>query len=86
MSRSAWPADVGEAWQNGHAERLIRTIKEEEVDLSEYLDYPDAYRQLGRFLDEVYTHKRIHSSLGYLTPAEFEDQWRKQQTLTLELN
>ena len=79
-------ADVGAAWQNGYAERLIRTIKEEEVDLSEYLDYNDAYRQLGHFLDDVYTHKRIHSSLGYLTPAEFEDQWRKEQALALELN
>lgn len=68
-------AEVGEAWQNGYAERLIRTIKEEEVDLSDYHDYQDAYRQLGRFLDEVYMRKRIHSSLGYLTPAEFESQW-----------
>jgi len=79
-------ADVGQAWQNGYAERLIRTIKEEEVDLSEYIDYNDAYRQLGRFLDEVYMHKRIHSSLGYLTPAEFEEQWRQEQALTLDLN
>ena len=79
-------ADVGEAWQNGYAERLIRTIKEEEVDLSEYIDYNDAYRQIGRFLDDVYMHKRIHSSLGYLTPAEFEEQWRKEQALALELN
>jgi len=78
-------ADAGEAWQNGYAERLMRTIKEEEVDLSEYIDYNDAYRQLGRFLDDVYMHKRIHSSLGYLTPAEFEDQWREEQVLTLEL-
>ena len=69
-------ADVGEAWQNGYAERLIRTIKEEQVDLAEYLDYHDAYHQIGRFLDDVYMHKRIHSSLGYLTPAEFEEQWR----------
>jgi transposase InsO family protein len=68
-------ADVGAAWQNGYAERLMRTIKEEEVDLSEYHDYHDAQRQLGRFLDEVYMHKRIHSSLGYLTPVEFESQW-----------
>lgn len=73
-------AEVGAAWQNGFAERLMRTIKEQEVDLSEYRDYQDAYRQLGRFLDQVYMHKRIHSSLGYLTPAEFERQWRSQQT------
>jgi len=77
-------AEQGEAWQNGYAERLIRTIKEEEVDLSEYLDYHDAYRQLGRFLDDVYAHKRIHSSLGYLTPAEFEVQWRAEQSLPRE--
>ena len=72
-------AEVGAAWQNGYAERLMRTIKEEEVDLSEYEDYTDAVRQLGHFLDEVYMHKRIHSSLGYLTPVEFEQQWRSAQ-------
>jgi len=77
--------DQGEAWQNGYAERVIRTVKEEEVDLSEYLDYHDAYRQIGRFLDDVYMHKRIHSSLGYLTPAEFEAQWREEHVLALEV-
>jgi len=79
-------AEVGAAWQNGYAERLMRTIKEEEVDLSDYEDYNDAIRQLGRFLDEVYMHKRIHSSLGYLTPAEFEDQWRRAQELTFNVH
>ena len=74
-------ADVGAAWQNGSAERLLRTIKEEEVDLSDYESYTDAVRQIGCFLDDVYTRKRIHSSLGYLTPAEFESQWRNAQQL-----
>lgn len=68
-------AAVGEPRENGYAERLMRTIKEEEVDLTEYEDFADASRQLGRFLDEVYNRKRIHSSLGYLTPSEFEQQW-----------
>ncbi len=77
MQRSQ--AEVGVAWQNGYAERLMCTIKEEEVDLSEYEDYTDAVRQLGRFLDEVYMYKRIHSSLGYLTPVEFEQYWLTQQ-------
>jgi putative transposase len=68
-------AAVGKPEENGFAERLMRTIKEEEVDLSEYEDLADARRQLGRFLDDVYNTKRIHSSLGYLTPVEYEQQW-----------
>jgi transposase InsO family protein len=73
-------ANVGEPEENGYAERLMRTIKEEEVDLSEYEDFCDALRGLGGFLDEVYNRKRIHSSLGYLTPAEFEGQWREKHS------
>jgi len=46
-------ADKDEAWQNGPAERGIRTIKEEEVDLSEYLDYHDAQQQVPCLLDDV---------------------------------
>lgn len=69
-------AAVGEAEENGYAERLMRTIKEEEVDLSEYRNFMDAKTQIGRFIEDVYNHKRIHSSLGYLTPAEFEAAWQ----------
>lgn len=72
-------AAVGKPEENSYAERLMRTIKEEEVDLSEYAGFHDAYRSIGRFLDEVYTHKPIHSALGYLTPAEFEQFWLAQQ-------
>jgi putative transposase len=73
-------ASVGEPEENGYAERLMRTIKEEEVDLSEYEDFGDALRGLGRFLDEVYNVKRIHSSLGYLTPAEYESLWKEKHS------
>jgi transposase InsO family protein len=65
-------AEVGEAWQNGHAERAIRTIKEECIELEEYEDYADARRRIGAFLQDVYNRKRIHSALGYRTPAEYE--------------
>ena len=69
-------AAIGEPRENGYAERLMRTIKEEEVSLSDYHDFADAHSQLARFLDDVYNVKRIHSALGYLTPREFEEQWR----------
>jgi len=69
-------ATQGKPEENGYAERLMRTIKEEEVDLSEYLDLDDARRQIGCFIEDVYMTKRIHSALGYLTPAEFEAAWR----------
>lgn len=72
-------AEVGEAWKNGYAERLIRTIKEEEVYLSDYQNYWDAFSQIGEFIERVYMHKRIHSALGYLTPVEHERIWISQQ-------
>jgi len=72
-------AAVGKAEENGYAERFIRTIKEEEVDLSDYTDFLDARNQIGLFIDDVYMTKRIHSSLGYLTPVEFEVSWWQSQ-------
>lgn len=72
-------AQQGTPEENGYAERLIRTIKEEEVDLAEYVDFADALAQIGHFIEEVYQQKRIHSALGYLTPAEFEAAWWERQ-------
>src|SRR5438105_4328501 len=70
----------GQAWQNGHAERWMRTLKEEKVYLSDYTSFADALKQIGKFIDAVYNRKRIHSSLGDLSPAEFEAEWRRQQS------
>jgi putative transposase len=77
-------AAVGKAEENGYAERFMRTIKEEEVDLSEYHNFTEALHQIGDFIQDVYMTKRIHSSLGYLTPAEFESAWWRSQTQHVE--
>lgn len=65
-------SDAGQPTQNAYAERFMRTLKEEHVDYSEYRDVQDGSVQIGEWLEEEYTQERIHSALGYLTPAEFE--------------
>ena len=80
LSAAISMAAVGQANQTPFAELVIRTIKEEEVYVSDYQDYQDAYQQIGQFIEAVYQHKRTHSSLGYLTPNEFEAQWLETHT------
>ena len=59
-------------WENGYAERWIRTLKEEEVYLNDYQDITEARQRIGQFIEQVYHQKRPHSALGYLTPLEFQ--------------
>ena len=65
-------AHRGRPWENGYAERLIRTLKEEEVYLNDYEDIHEARDRIGHFITHVYHLKRPHAALGYLTPLEFQ--------------
>ena len=67
-------AHRGRPWENGYAERLIRTLKEEEVHLNDYQSITEARDRIGHFIEQVYNLKRPHSALGYLTPIEFQRQ------------
>ena len=67
-------AQRGRPWENGYAERLIRTLKEEEVHLNDYQSITEARDRIGHFIEQVYHQKRPHSALGYLTPIEFQQQ------------
>ncbi len=68
MSRSGNPYD------NAKAESFMKTLKYEEVYLWEYEDFEDAKEQIEHFIEDVYNKKRLHSAIGYLPPAEFEQQ------------
>ena len=69
----------GKPMQNGKCERFMKTLKQDEVYLTEYQDLADARRRIRRFLEDVYMRKRMHSALDYRTPAEFEVEMRKQE-------
>lgn len=68
-------ADTGVSVDNPYAESWNRTLKVEEVYLSDYETINDARRSIKRFIEEVYNKKRLHSSLGYKPPEEFEKEW-----------
>jgi len=65
-------ADVGNPYENAKAESFFRNLKMEEIYLKDYRDFEEAQENIGQFIEEVYNQKRLHSSLGYLPPAEFE--------------
>lgn len=65
-------AAVGNPYENAQVESFFRTLKREEVYLHEYRTFPEAEANIERFIEEVYNQKRLHSSLGYLPPVEFE--------------
>ena len=62
----------GNPYDNARAERFMRTLKEEQVHGTDYLDLEDARSRIGEFLEQVYNRQRLHSALRYLTPEEFE--------------
>lgn len=66
MSRPANPYD------NAKAESFMKTLKQEEVDGSDYRDSQHARKAIGQFLENVYNRRRLHSALDYRPPAEFE--------------
>jgi len=63
---------VGNPYDNAKAESFFKTLKREEVHLNHYQTFQDAEVNLGRFIDDVYNAKRLHSSLGYRPPIEAE--------------
>jgi len=63
---------AGNPYDNAQAERFMRTLKYEEVYLFEYETMAEARARIQHFLEEVYNQKRLHSSLGYVPPSDFE--------------
>ena len=66
----------GNPWDNATCESFMKTLKYEEVYRQEYRDLAEARASIDRFIEKIYNGKRLHSSLGYRPPAEFERSLR----------
>jgi len=72
----------GNPYDNAKAESFFKTLKKEEVYLKEYASFAEAQTNLASFIEAVYNAKRLHSSLGYVPPNEFETTYRLQRLTT----
>jgi putative transposase len=69
----------GNPYDNATTESFFKTLKVEEVYLWEYRTFEDVQIRLPFFIQEVYNRKRLHSSLGYRPPVEFEELFTRNQ-------
>ena len=62
----------GDSYDNAQAESFFKTLKHEEVNLTQYRNFAEAAASIGAFIEQVYNRERLHSALSDLPPVEFE--------------
>lgn len=64
----------GQCWDNAVGESWFATLKEELIHRQSWVSIRQVRRAVIEFIEIFYNRQRLHSSLGYLTPVEYEQQ------------
>lgn len=70
----------GRPWENGQCESFLKTLKQEELNARPYHTMEELEQHIEEFIEQVYNRVRLHSALGYRSPAEFEQQQALRKT------
>jgi putative transposase len=69
---------TGRCYDNAAAESFFHTLKTEHVYHETYLTREQAKLSIFEYIETFYNRTRRHSTLGYVSPAAFEQQWGMQ--------
>ena len=65
-------SEVGQCWDNAPAESFFASLKKELIHDEDYQTRAEAIASIFEYVEVFYNRQRRHSTLGYLSPAEYE--------------
>lgn len=74
---------VANAYDNAVAESFFHTLKTELVYFQTYQNLKEAKLSIFHYIFGFYNQTRRHSTLGYLSPAQFEEKFWAQRKISL---
>lgn len=74
---------AGNCFDNATAESFFHTLKTEHVYFENYKTREQAKESIFEYVEVFYNRKRRHSTLGYVSPVTFENQWYKQKNFSV---
>ncbi|MBZ0193560.1 MAG: integrase core domain-containing protein, partial [Deltaproteobacteria bacterium] len=66
-------------WDNAPVESFFATLKTEEFNDINFVDLEHLKRQAAHYIENIYNRRRLHSTLGYTTPVDFENNYFRNQ-------
>lgn len=73
----------GHCYDNAVAESFFQTLKTEETHLKHYRTREEGPSAIFEYVEVFYNRQRLYSTLGYISPADFEEGWEKDYVLSV---